>query len=83
MDNRVYAIESHTLPIPSVGALARGGQMQQPGEAELLRMALNQVDYGLVVLDANSGEVQFANGPGHAALDDGPDGHQGRVVRQG
>jgi DNA-binding CsgD family transcriptional regulator len=74
MDNRVYAIESHTLPIPSVGAVARGGQMQQPGEAELLRMALNQVDYGLVVLDANSGEVHFANGPGHAALDDGPDG---------
>lgn len=42
-------------------------------EAELLRLALNQVDYGLVVLDADSAMLQFANGPGHAALNDASD----------
>jgi DNA-binding CsgD family transcriptional regulator len=37
-------------------------------EPSLLRMALNQMDYGLVVLDTDSAMVQFANGLGRAAL---------------
>lgn len=37
-------------------------------ELRLLRQALNLVDYGLVVVDADSATVQFANAPGLAAL---------------
>jgi len=37
-------------------------------EPSLLRMALNQMDYGLVVVDTDSAMVQFANGLGRAAL---------------
>ena len=37
-------------------------------ELELLRMTLNQVDYGLVVVNVQSRAVQFANALGHDAL---------------
>jgi DNA-binding CsgD family transcriptional regulator len=55
----------------------------EPPEVDLLRLALNQVDYGLVVLDADSGRVQFANVPGYAALDDTLDGHGRRHSSSG
>lgn len=46
----------------------------EPSELNLLRMALNQMDYGLVVVDSESAVVQFANALGHAALLECPDG---------
>jgi len=46
----------------------------EPSELNLLRMALNQMDYGLVVIDSESAMVQFANALGHAALLECPDG---------
>ena len=46
----------------------------EPSELHLLRMALNQMDYGLVVIDSESAMVQFANVLGHAALLECPDG---------
>ncbi len=52
------------------------GLSSQPielSELSLLRMALNQMDYGLVVVDTDSSVVQFANALGCAALVDPPD----------
>lgn len=46
----------------------------EPSELHLLRMALNQMDYGLVVIDSDTALVQFANALGHAALLECPDG---------
>ncbi|MEO6625760.1 MAG: helix-turn-helix transcriptional regulator [Burkholderiaceae bacterium] len=39
-----------------------------PSELDLLRATINQVDYGLVAVDADSATVLFANGAGRAAL---------------
>ena len=74
MDTRTHRIEDRPIATPCIGTPPRGARPADPPEAELLRLALNQVDYGMVVLDADSAMVQFANVPGHAALDDGPDG---------
>ena len=52
----------------------RYGVQQEPPELALLRLALDQIDYGMVVLDVDSGRVQFANSPGHAALGKSTDG---------
>ena len=56
------------------------GRLQQRQEAyselDLLRMTLNQVDYGLVVVEVDTGTVQFANALGRDALEytgNGPD----------
>ncbi len=38
-------------------------------EIALLRTALNQVDYGLVAVEADTGAIQFANCPGRLALE--------------
>ena len=78
MDTLARRTDERPSPFSSTATAARGTRAAEPPEAELLRLALNQVDYGLVVLDADSGMLQFANGPGHAALDDGPDslGHR-------
>lgn len=46
----------------------------EPSELNLLRMALNLMDYGLVVIDSDTAMVQFANALGHAALLECPDG---------
>lgn len=46
----------------------------EPSELHLLRLALNQMDYGLVVIDSETALVQFANALGHAALLECPDG---------
>lgn len=45
---------------------------QEFSELDMLRMALNQVDYGLVVVDADTGAVQFANALGRDALERAP-----------
>ncbi len=42
---------------------------QQFSELDLLRLTLNQVDYGLVVVDVDSRAVQYANALGHDALE--------------
>lgn len=56
------------------GAPAHGpSQTRELSELSLLRLALNQIDYGLVVVDADTGLVQFINALGHAALQDVPD----------
>ena len=47
-------------------------------ELDLLRLTLNQVDYGLVVLNVDNSRVEFANAPGWAALDPARD-EQGPV----
>jgi hypothetical protein len=64
---------THTFAAPLAWRSSTTAAAPIAPEAELLRMALNQVDYGLVVLDADSAMVQFANGPGHAALNDPSD----------
>ncbi len=51
----------------------QSGPLSEPPELALLRLALDQIDYGMVVLDVGSGRIQFANAPGHAALTAGPD----------
>jgi DNA-binding CsgD family transcriptional regulator len=40
----------------------------EPSELHLLRLTLNQMDYGMVVVDTESAMVQFANAIGQAAL---------------
>ena len=42
-----------------------------PSELDLLRATINQVDYGLVAVDADSAAVLFANAAGYAALQSG------------
>lgn len=53
--------------------LSGAGHLQQRQEAyselDLLRMTLNQVDYGLVVVEVDTGTVQFANALGRDALE--------------
>ena len=39
-----------------------------PSELDLLRATINQVDYGLVAVDADTAAVLFANAAGYAAL---------------
>jgi len=73
MNPTVYRIEERAVSNPYSVSPPDGGRPPEPPEAELMRLALNQVDYGMVVLDSHSGMLQFANGPGHAALDDGLD----------
>ncbi len=56
----------------------RSPHRQEFSELEILRLALDQVDYGLVVVDADSGALQFTNALGRDALDDAPS-HMGKV----
>jgi DNA-binding CsgD family transcriptional regulator len=77
MDPRIHRIEERPVANPYLGAPPRNVRAADPPETELLRLALNQVDYGLVVLDADSAMLHFANGPGHAALADGPGSTEG------
>lgn len=83
MEPWIHRIEERPLANPHLGAPPRSARSADPPETELLRLALNQVDYGLVVLDADSAMVQFANGPGHAALADSPDGAGRRCSNTG
>lgn len=53
---------------------AARGSRDQSIELALLRLALNQIDYGMVVLDANTAEVGFANCQARTALEGQPDG---------
>lgn len=69
--------DNHTpMPSAAFGAPPRSPSTHplEPSELNLLRMALNQMDYGLVVIDCDSAMVQFANALGHAALLECPDG---------
>jgi len=54
-------------PLPSMPWLAPQPSMES-SELHLLRLALNQMDYGLVVVDTESAMVQFANALGQATL---------------
>ncbi len=51
----------------SLTALSRP-ETAAPSELDLLRATINQVDYGLVAVDADSATVLFANAAGYAAL---------------
>lgn len=47
---------------------------QEFSELELLRMALDQVGYGLVAVDVDTAAIQFTNALGRDALHEGPTG---------
>ena len=72
---------AHTIDSPAGAPLARSGTHPPPSSAadtselDLLRLTLNQVDYGLVVLNVDNHRITFANVPGWAALDPATDGH--------
>lgn len=69
--------DNHTpMPSAAFGTPPRNPSTHplEPSELNLLRMALNQMDYGLVVIDSETAMVQFANALGHAALLECPDG---------
>lgn len=82
MEPRIHRIEERPVAIPYLGAPPRTVRTADPPETELLRLALNHVDYGLVVLDADSAMLHFANGPGHTALADGTDTTDGAGRRR-
>ena len=65
-----YAIEASLAPT-STGPSTEN-QTLEFSELSLLRLTLNQVDYGLVVVDADSAAVQFANQLGRDTLQDTP-----------
>lgn len=54
-------------PRPSMNWGLSSSPMES-SELQLLRMALNQMDYGLVVVDTDTAMVQFANALGQASL---------------
>jgi len=53
---------------PQAANTRQSSQTFDLSELRLLRQTLNLVDYGLVVVDADSGVLQFANAQGQAAL---------------
>lgn len=77
-----YAIEN-----PLAQAPADTSRLAPPvielSELGLLRLALNQMDYGLVVVEADSAKIQFANALGHDALQETADSTQGKRCRAG
>lgn len=60
---------SSSTPVQSTGATRLQPRQEAFSELDLLRMTLNQVDYGLVVVEVDSGTVQFANALGRDALE--------------
>jgi DNA-binding CsgD family transcriptional regulator len=63
----------HASAGPQPAAATRASTLSfDMSELRLLRQTLNLVDYGLVVVDADSGTVQFANAQGQAALQAAP-----------
>lgn len=58
-------------------------RQQEILELELLRLALNQMDYGLVVVDVDSGSVAYTNALGRDALEGVPDGSGNRRYSTG
>ena len=60
--------EFDAAQIPLTASTRQPSQTFDLSELRLLRQTLNLVDYGLVVVDADSGTVLFANAPGQAAL---------------
>ncbi len=62
---------NRTQPEPQIGSPYPYEQPSRPidfSELSLLRLAFNQIDYGVVLVDADSGMVQFANALGKAEL---------------
>ncbi len=60
--------ENDTAHLPLTGFARPVSQTFDLSELRLLRQTLNLVDYGLVVVDADSGTLQFSNAQGQAAL---------------
>lgn len=56
------------------GSRPAAAQRQDISELELLRLALDQVGYGLVAVDVDTATIQFTNALGRDALHDGPAG---------
>jgi len=77
-----YAIENPLAPAPEA-ASRLAPEVMALSELGLLRLALNQMDYGLVVVEADSAKLQFANALGHDALREIPDSAHGRRCRTG
>ena len=62
----------NSAPRQDPNSAASGGMQPRPPEfpeLDLLRLTLNQVDYGLVVVNVTSRAVQYANALGHDALE--------------
>lgn len=66
-----HADDASASPQPAATTRASAHTFDM-SELRLLRQTLNLVDYGLVVVDADSGTVQFANAQGFAALQTPP-----------
>lgn len=67
-----YAVDTPLVPL-IVTPRAEQHPAAELSELGLLRLALNQVDYGLVVVDVDSAMVQFSNQLGHDTLQDTSD----------
>lgn len=63
-----HANDASANPQPSAATRPSITHTFDLSELRLLRQTLNLVDYGMVVVDADSGTVQFANAQGQAAL---------------
>ena len=63
-----HADDASANPQPSAATRPSITHTFDLSELRLLRQTLNLVDYGMVVVDADSGTVQFANAQGQAAL---------------
>ena len=62
----------HLHDLGTTHSFGTGAQSVRPAghcEIDLLKLALNQIDYGLVVVDADSRQFQFANAVGLTALE--------------
>ncbi len=60
--------EHDSAHLPLTASTRPASQTFDLSELRLLRQTLNLVDYGLVVVDADNGALQFANAQGQAAL---------------
>lgn len=65
-----YAIEASLAPASTSPSMEH--QTLELSELSLLRLILNQVDYGLVVVDTDNAKVRFANQLGRDTLQDTP-----------
>ncbi len=61
-------VEHDAAPLPPSDSTRQLSQTFDLSELRLLRQTLNLVDYGMVMVDADSGALQFANAQGQVAL---------------
>ncbi len=79
-----YVIDASLSPTPDSSSTTQAAHHAiEFSELGLLRLTLNQMDYGLVVVDVDSARVQFANLLGRDALQDAPGPRDGNPGRNG